>query len=1037
MKYWILSIFLLWSGFGYGQLPEYGSRGWGDYIHTGDFLQEGLYGASRTRFESFSAISSKPMFPYVNRIHTTADVDACISALRQNSPDAESQMIKKIAYLENLPEVTPAVLELASYYYNEGRYEESIVYYDKIIDQGSLSEREMSEVSFKKGYAYFINKQFASAKQQLSKTRELRDEYFYGTNYYYGMCQYFDKDFTGAVESFKRAANSPLYTNHIPYLISQIYFIQGDFDKLISYGEHKITEKDVENVKEIRLLLGQAYFLRSDYKRALPHLEFYESKTEKLSAEEFYQLAFSQYKLDACAKARSNFAELSNLDSKMGQLSNYYLADCFLKLGDKNSARSAFRKVASMSYDMTMSAEAQFNYGKVSAELGSEREAINALLETNEKSRYFAESQEIINDILINSGDYLNSVKIIESLPMITSSIKKTYQLLSLKQGIQYVEDGNGRDAVIFFDKSLKYPGERLYEAQAYYWKAHLAYNEADYPKSINLLESYFEKANGLYDLPEESASYMAHYLQGYNYLKSKEYKKSELQFKNCVVGINIKREEMKNDYILQRVLPDAFIRTGDCLFKQNQYLAAGTFYDQAITRKQGGYVYALFQKGLIEGLSDNPDAKLSLMQDILTNHPISEYADDACLQLGETHLAQMQPEKAAVYFTDLRTKFGGKSPFHNIAGLKLGLIAYNKGNYISALSLYKQVIQNNPSPSERNAAMKSIEEIYIDEMANSKAYLKYLDSIPGDENAKLSRDSLSYHLVMNIFNNADYKNAVEGFTEYLANFPLGSYKNDARYFRAESNNVLKAYQQSIKDYEAIIADGEGKYYTRSIFKSALISYSYTQNFEKALKYYKISAQISNDPGELFQSDFGALKSAFKLVIDADILAFGNKVVASAAATRDERSSAHYYLGKTYFRLRDLPNAIKSFQFVDQNGNNNQAAESRYLLAEVYMLQNDVAKAEQQCNYANEKNTNYPYWVARGLLLLSDVYIQKDDLLNARAAIEAVIENFKEDATILNTANEKLALLKTIEMEATRLKSNSDKFDLQSPNKKN
>ncbi|MBK7220972.1 MAG: hypothetical protein IPH94_06430 [Saprospiraceae bacterium] len=121
------------------------------------------------------------------------------------------------------------------------------------------------------------------------------------------MCQYFEKDYSGAVESFKRASSSSTYAGHIPYIIAQIYFAQKDFDKLLTYGEHKIGDKNTDNVKDIRLLLGQSYFLKGDYKRALPHLEFYESRTEKLSAEEFYQLAFTQYKLDNCEKAKSNF----------------------------------------------------------------------------------------------------------------------------------------------------------------------------------------------------------------------------------------------------------------------------------------------------------------------------------------------------------------------------------------------------------------------------------------------------------------------------------------------------------------------------------------------------------------------------------------------------------------------------------------------------------------------------------------------------------------------------------------------------------
>ena len=91
---------------------------------------------------------------------------------------------------------------------------------------------------------------------------------------------------------------------------------------------------------------------------------------------------------------------------------------------------------------------------------------------------------------------------------------------------------------------------------------------------------------------------------------------------------------------------------------------------------------------------------------------------------------------------------------------------------------------------------------------------------------------------------------------------------------------------------------------------------------------------------------------------------------------------------------------------------NNQAAESDIFRLEFISTRKKWDEAEQQCNYANEKkNGNYPYWIAKSLLLLS-TSITKDDLLNARAAIEAVLENFTEDKTIVQIANEKLNKIK-------------------------
>lgn len=55
---------------------------------------------------------------------------------------------------------------------------------------------------------------------------------------------------------------------------------------------------------------------------------------------------------------------------------------------------------------------------------------------------------------------------------------------------------------------------------------------------------------------------------------------------------------------------------------------------------------------------------------------------------------------------------------------------------------------------------------------------------------------------------------------------------------------------------------------------------------------------------------------------------------------------------------------------------------------------------------ASAKNSAYPYWVAKGLILLSDISMQKNDIFNAKAALEAVQENFREDKEILKEVEE-------------------------------
>ncbi|MFM2394002.1 MAG: hypothetical protein RLZZ546_1984, partial [Bacteroidota bacterium] len=174
-----------------------------DFLGNDLFLSEN-YGSSSVLFDKFLSEDKLPIFQSIDRVTHIAQIDQSIALLRINSPGAEYKVKKLINENYNKAELLPLILEFSSYYYNAGKYDEAIEYYNYIDDIGLLSERDMSEVSFKLGYSYFISKKFSDAKKEFARTKELRNQFYYPANYYYGMCQYFENDYSGAVESFKR-----------------------------------------------------------------------------------------------------------------------------------------------------------------------------------------------------------------------------------------------------------------------------------------------------------------------------------------------------------------------------------------------------------------------------------------------------------------------------------------------------------------------------------------------------------------------------------------------------------------------------------------------------------------------------------------------------------------------------------------------------------------------------------------------------------------------------------------------------------------
>jgi len=643
-------------------------------------------------------------------------------------------------------------------------------------------------------------------------------------------------------------------------------------------------------------------------------------------------------------------------------------------------------------------------------------------MNVEDNSPYYQETQTIINYILVNTGDFANAIKILESLPNLNRQLEETYQDVTFNLAIQNLAEGSTRDAKSLFTKSYEYPYNKNLVAQADYWMATMIAEEGDYDASIEAYDKYFVSAGQANSLPEESQIYLAHYNQAYNLLKKDAYVDAAAEFKQAIIGINRNESSIKSRQIYERVLPDAYLRAGDCLFKVNRYDDAVTYYDQSIDRQALGYDYALYQRGLIEGLVGEPYQKVITMEKVITDHPDSDYADDALLQLGDTYLSLGSPIPAADAFRTLRTDYKGRSNLINAANLKLGLINYNEGDVEGALAYYKSVFTNNPNPKESQEAIVAIEEIYIDDLGKSEEYFNFLKTIPGYEVTAFSKDSINYRIGEIQYQNANYEKAVVAFDDYLKQYSQGYYRLNARYFRGESLSLLKRYSRALGDYEAIIKEGVSDYYERSTKKAALISYNHNQNFEKAFKYYRLWEGQTQNPEDKYQAQMGIMRSGFRTGKDQSVLQYSDVVTRNPLATNDDKSSAFYYAAKVAYRQGKLDKALEAFAQVSNLSTNNQAAESRYMLAKINYEKGNTAEAEKLANTANEKNKNYPNWIAKSILLLSNIYLDKGDLLNARAAAEAVVENFKSDETLLNEARAQLASIRQKEQENNRIK---------------
>ena len=156
-----------------------------------------------------------------------------------------------------------------------------------------------------------------------------------------------------------------------------------------------------------------------------------------------------------------------------------------------------------------------------------------------------------------------------------------------------------------------------------------------------------------------------------------------------------------------------------------------------------------------------------------------------------------------------------------------------------------------------------------------------------------------------------------------------------------------------------------------------------------------------------------------------------NKLIANPRATNRDKAEAHYYKGKLAMKSKSYTVAETAFKKVKTLIDNAWAAESHYQLAYILYERRNLDKAQEMALSFSADYPDYIDWYARSIILLADIFAEKDDLFNAKASLESVIDNYEGDQTIIDMAKVKLQKLKQLGKDRSRINNNASDGDME------
>ncbi len=967
------------------------------YQKGSELVAHSNYGAARKVFSDFLDVAS-----FSDPRRSEAEYYVAFSALSLSHTDGEKLIDNFIVDNPSSPKAATAYYDLANFFYNEKNYSKAIQYFKK-VDFPSLTMDQQNQAHFKWGYSYFNQKKLDEALEQFNFVKTQRSEYAPASNYYAGFIEYSKGNYEQALVDLKKAESNSAYASVVPYLIANVYYRQKKYDELLQYANTIKDRKDITNVNEVSMLIAEAYYYKGDYKNAITAYEKYLADNPgKAETSLLFRAGYANYSLNQADKAIDYLSKAAANKDSISYYASYYLGILYLKQGEKPLAINAFDFARKYLKDQKLAEEATFQYSKVSYDAGRQDLAIAELekfLATYKGSSHTTEVKEILAQAYVNGNNFNKAIEYIETLPSRSASMDQAYQKATYLKGAEAFNKEDYQQAATNFEKSLQYPKDPVYVAQASYWAGDSYSLGRKFEEAIRHYQKVIDVASSVE--PELLAK--TRYGLGYAHYNLTAYDKALYNFKEFVNRTN-------------KTTPnhtDALIRVADCYYVSKQYAPALDFYNRARNIGSPDNDYILLQSGVINGIQRNYAESNNQLSALIKNYTKSQYRDEALFQRAQFDIEQGNYQNSIDGLSQL-IRESSNSKFLPYAYMRRASSYFNLKQYDKTISDYTSVISQFPSHPVAQEALLPLQEALTiagrsGEFESQLAQFKKAN--PGNQNL----EHIDYETAKNLYFDQQYQKALDKLNAFVNAYPQSSRLQEARYYIAESYYRIKDFGKALPVYLELSKDVNFTMGNKVVGRIAEIEFRNGKYDNAVDNFHRLEALATNKK-EQYNAWSGLMESFYLMSKYDSAENYARRILEQGAVNASAQNRASLYLGKIAFAKGDYDAAQDEFLNTVNAAQDEHGAEAKYMLAQILYNQKQYKQSYETLISLNNDFASYDQWVGKSYLLLADNFVGLEDTFQAKATLQSLIENFPLES-VKTAAREKLNEIEKLEQE--------------------
>ncbi len=871
------------------------------------------------------------------------------------------------------------------------------------VDPDALDADRREDLDYRIAYCMLQTGSLDMAAKHFARLTATK-RYGAAARFYCGYIAYASGDYSEAERMLAQADTHSAPGDMAPYYLAQIYYRTARYDKALAQARTLLRRRGVraDFTAEANRIAGESLYQTGQYAEAIPYLRRYVGADESPLPSALYILGLAEYAEADYDTAIDHLGQATGADDAMAQSAYLYIGQAMMHRGDTQAAVLAFDKAMRMAHDPAVQETACYNYAVARMQggtvpFGSSVRAFEEFLQRFPGSDHAAQVQEYIVTGYLTDNDYDSALASIQRMRNPSQRVLGAKQRILYTLGSRKLAGGDAATAASLLRQAdaLASAGDEATARETRLALGEALYLTGDYDAAAGALLDYLRRTPAA--TPNAA---VARYDLGYVRFAQKRYADAAENFSIAAErGASLSPE----------ATADAFNRLADTYYYASDFDTAEKYYDKAYATYPSAGDYALFQKGVMQGYRRNHKAKTATLARMRSEFPSSGLVPDALLETTESQIQTGDNAGAIATYRELIAAYPGTAQGRK-GHLQLAQTLLNAGRRAEATDTYRDIVRAYPTSAEAAEAAEALKRISADD-GTLQQHMEFLASVDGAPRMDVGEaDRLSYDAADKALVTASDPSRM---LAYLRQYPDGA-------FRPRAHESLMLHYSAAGDHAAALAQAEeiiSRYPDHSAAEAALAlkaddDYAAGRG-EAALRHWRMLEQKASSAARLNAARMGIMRVGRDIADYTLVEQAADALLASSTLGAENRTEATFSKALALDARGQRDEARSLWASIADATDELYGAKAAYSLAQSLFDDGQTDRARTRTEALTASGTPHAYWLARGFILLSDIYAAQGKNFEAREYLNALRDNYPGSETdIIDMIDTRLSKLK-------------------------